>query len=150
MIDHMEGSENFTDLRHTLLYQSIKMCRADNEYHRDEKAAVNKAAQILGVKPDVVTQLESVAESQTESVAEFQPEAVAESQMESVVESQPESVAESQIESVAESQPESVEELQPETIPESQPEAVEPNILEKNILSIKITLLQFGVIEHFP
>ena len=32
------------------------------EYHKDEKAAVNKAAKTLGIKPDVVTNLESIAE----------------------------------------------------------------------------------------
>ena len=45
-----------------ILYQAIKMCRADNEYHKDEKAAIDKAAQILGVKREVVTALESTAE----------------------------------------------------------------------------------------
>lgn len=61
-IDSMDGSENFVDLRHTLLYQAIKMCRADKDYHKDEQAAVSKAAQTLGIQPDVVANIESIAE----------------------------------------------------------------------------------------
>jgi len=47
---------------HTMLYQAIKMSRADGVYHEKEKAAVAKAAEILGVEPSVVVGLESVAE----------------------------------------------------------------------------------------
>ena len=50
------------NFQRTVMYQAIKMCRADNEYHRDEKAAINKAAQILGIASDVVVELESIAE----------------------------------------------------------------------------------------
>ena len=47
---------------HSLLYQAIKMSRADGIYHEKEKAAVAKAAKILGVDSTVVVSLESVAE----------------------------------------------------------------------------------------
>ncbi|NER25458.1 MAG: hypothetical protein F6J86_16075 [Symploca sp. SIO1B1] len=46
----------------SMLYQAIKMSRADGTYHEKEKAAVAKAAKILGVEPSVVVSLESVAE----------------------------------------------------------------------------------------
>ena len=50
------------NFQRTVMYQAIKMCRADKEYHEDEKAAVNKTAQILGIARDVVVELESIAE----------------------------------------------------------------------------------------
>ncbi|NEQ35426.1 MAG: hypothetical protein F6K40_03535 [Okeania sp. SIO3I5] len=50
------------NFRHSLLYQAIKMSRADGLYHEKEKAAVAKAAEILGVDKTVVISLESVAE----------------------------------------------------------------------------------------
>lgn len=54
-----EFSVNF---RRSMLYQAIKMSRADGVYHEKEKAAVAKAAEILGVERSVVVSLESVAE----------------------------------------------------------------------------------------
>ncbi|RQH21089.1 hypothetical protein D5R40_31690, partial [Okeania hirsuta] len=50
------------NFRHSLLYQAIKMSRADGFYHEKEKAAVAKAAEILGVDSKVVVSLESIAE----------------------------------------------------------------------------------------
>ncbi|NEO57364.1 MAG: hypothetical protein F6K54_32395 [Okeania sp. SIO3B5] len=50
------------NFRNSLLYQAIKMSRADGFYHEKEKAAVAKAAEILGVDSNVVVSLESVAE----------------------------------------------------------------------------------------
>jgi uncharacterized tellurite resistance protein B-like protein len=47
---------------HTMLYQAIKMSRADGVYHAKEKAYVAKAAEILGIEPTVVIALETVAE----------------------------------------------------------------------------------------
>jgi uncharacterized tellurite resistance protein B-like protein len=47
---------------HTMLYQAIKMSRADGVYHEKERASVAKAAEILGVEPTVVIALETVAE----------------------------------------------------------------------------------------
>ena len=49
------------NFRHGILYDAIKMCSADGEYHVKEKAAVKKAAQTLGVAPDVLTNLEALA-----------------------------------------------------------------------------------------
>ncbi|NER96704.1 MAG: hypothetical protein F6J86_23140 [Symploca sp. SIO1B1] len=45
-----------------ILYQAIKMCRADKEYHIKEKEAVRKSAQILGVPLTEVTAIESLVE----------------------------------------------------------------------------------------
>ena len=45
-----------------MLYQAIKMSRADGVYHDKEKAAVARAAQILGVERSVVASLESLVE----------------------------------------------------------------------------------------
>ncbi len=50
--------------RRTILYQAIKMSRADGIYHEKEKAAVYKAAEILGIEKSVVASLESVAETE--------------------------------------------------------------------------------------
>lgn len=50
------------NFRRTMLYQAIKMCRADGQYHDAEKAAVAKAADILGIERSVVVSLESLAE----------------------------------------------------------------------------------------
>ncbi|MBO1347218.1 MAG: TerB family tellurite resistance protein [Hormoscilla sp. GUM202] len=48
--------------KRVLLYHAIKMSRADGVYHEKEKAAVARAANILGVSQSVVQSLESVAE----------------------------------------------------------------------------------------
>ncbi len=50
------------NFRRTMLYQAIKMSRADGSYHEKEKAAVAKAAEILGIERSVVVSLESIAE----------------------------------------------------------------------------------------
>ena len=50
--------------RRAILYQAIKMSRADGVYHEKEKAAVSKAAEILGIEKSVVASLESVAETE--------------------------------------------------------------------------------------
>ena len=50
------------NFRRSMLYQAIKMSRADGAYHDREKAAVAKAAQILGIERSVVVSLESMAE----------------------------------------------------------------------------------------
>ncbi len=50
------------NFRRTLLYQAIKMTRADGVYQERERAAVAKAAAILRIEPSVLASLESVAE----------------------------------------------------------------------------------------
>ncbi|HBQ98732.1 MAG: TerB family tellurite resistance protein [Roseofilum sp. Belize BBD 4] len=50
------------NFRRSMLYQAIKMSRADGTYHEKEKAAVAKAAKILGIERSVVVSLESMAE----------------------------------------------------------------------------------------
>lgn len=45
-----------------MLYQAIKMSRADGVYHEKEKAAVAQAAEILGIERSVVVSLEALAE----------------------------------------------------------------------------------------
>ncbi|NER28267.1 MAG: hypothetical protein F6J89_11695 [Symploca sp. SIO1C4] len=56
---HYDFPLNF---RRCMLYQAIKMSRADGVYHDKEKAAVARAAQILGIDKSVVASLESLVE----------------------------------------------------------------------------------------
>ncbi len=56
---HYDFPLNF---RRCMLYQAIKMSRADGEYHDKEKAAVARAGQILGIERSVVASLESLIE----------------------------------------------------------------------------------------
>lgn len=48
--------------RRSMLYQAIKMCRADGSYHDQEKASVARAAEILGIESSVLVSFESLAE----------------------------------------------------------------------------------------
>ena len=50
------------NFRRTMLYQAIKMCRGDREYHDQEKAAIAKAAETLGIEKNVLTSIESLIE----------------------------------------------------------------------------------------
>ena len=50
------------NFRRCMLYQAIKMSRADGVYHDKEKAAVTRAAKILGIERSVVVSLESLVE----------------------------------------------------------------------------------------
>jgi uncharacterized tellurite resistance protein B-like protein len=50
------------NIRRSLLYQAIKMSRADGVYHEKEKEAVAEAAKILEVDEAVLASIESVAE----------------------------------------------------------------------------------------
>ena len=50
------------NFRRTMLYQAIKMSRADGRYHEKEKASVARAAEILGIEPTIAASLESLAE----------------------------------------------------------------------------------------
>ena len=50
------------NFRRTLLYQAIKMCRADGTYHAKEKTSVAKAAELLGIDRSMVVSLASLAE----------------------------------------------------------------------------------------
>ncbi len=45
-----------------MLYQAIKMSRADGVYHEKEKAAVARAAEILGIERKVLASIESLVE----------------------------------------------------------------------------------------
>ena len=56
---HYDFPLNF---RRCMLYQAIKMSRADGVYHDKEKAAVARAAQILGIERSVIASLESLVE----------------------------------------------------------------------------------------
>ena len=53
--------------RRVLLYQAIKMSRADGIYHEEEKAAVARAAEVLGIERSVLVSLESLAEMEEAS-----------------------------------------------------------------------------------
>ncbi len=50
------------NFRRSMLYQAIKMSRADGIYHEKEKAAVAKAAELLGIERSVLVSIESVTE----------------------------------------------------------------------------------------
>ncbi len=50
------------NFRRTMLYQAIKMCRADGNYHEKERASVAKTAEILGIEKSMANSLESLAE----------------------------------------------------------------------------------------
>ena len=50
------------NFRRTMLYQAIKMCGADGNYHDKEKETVAKAAEILGIDRNVLISLEALAE----------------------------------------------------------------------------------------
>ncbi|NEO40922.1 MAG: hypothetical protein F6J90_33150 [Moorea sp. SIOASIH] len=56
---HHDFPVNF---KRCMLYQAIKMSRADGVYHDKEKAAVARAAEILGIERSVVVSLESLIE----------------------------------------------------------------------------------------
>ena len=56
------------NVKRSLLYQAIKMSRADGVYHEKEKAAVVKTAEILGVEKSVVENIESVAYSVSDTL----------------------------------------------------------------------------------
>ncbi len=55
------------NFRRAMLYQAIKMSRADGVYQEKEKAAVAKAAEILGIERSVVISIESLAEMEDAS-----------------------------------------------------------------------------------
>ncbi len=46
--------------KHAIIYDAIVACSADGEYQEGEKAAVRKAATLIGVSEDVVQQLEEL------------------------------------------------------------------------------------------
>ena len=48
--------------RRIMLYQAIKMSRAEGEYHPKEREAVWKAAEMLNIEPEAVRSLEILAE----------------------------------------------------------------------------------------
>lgn len=53
--DHISGNA-----RHAIIYDAIGACSADGAYQEGEKAAVRKAATLIGVSEDVVQQLEEL------------------------------------------------------------------------------------------
>ncbi|NEQ37459.1 MAG: hypothetical protein F6K40_14765 [Okeania sp. SIO3I5] len=55
------------NFRRTMLYQAIKMSSADGVYQEKEKAAVAKAAEILGIEHSMVISIESLAEMENAS-----------------------------------------------------------------------------------
>ena len=50
------------NFRRSLLYQAIKMSRADGVYHEKEKAAAAEAAEILGIDRSGLVSIEAMAE----------------------------------------------------------------------------------------
>ncbi|MBP0019086.1 MAG: TerB family tellurite resistance protein [Cyanobacteria bacterium SBLK] len=50
------------NFRRAMLYQAIKMSRADGIYEDREKIAVSKAAEILGIQHSIVVSIESLVE----------------------------------------------------------------------------------------
>ena len=59
--DCLEGFGNDNPAR-VMLYDAIQTARADGGYHPAEKAAVAKAARILGIDQTVVAQIEGLVE----------------------------------------------------------------------------------------
>ncbi|GGA15868.1 TerB family tellurite resistance protein [Okeania sp. KiyG1] len=55
------------NFRRSMLYQAIKMSRADGVYQEKEKAAVAKAAEILGIERSMLVSIESLAEMEEAS-----------------------------------------------------------------------------------
>lgn len=55
------------NFRRTMLYQAIKMSSADGVYQEKEKAAVAKAAEILGIDRSMVISIESLAQMEDAS-----------------------------------------------------------------------------------
>jgi len=55
------------NFRRVMLYQAIKMSRADGVYQEKEKAAVARAAEILGIERSIVISIESLAEMEDAS-----------------------------------------------------------------------------------
>ncbi len=47
-----------------MLYNAIQMSQADDEYARPEKEAVDRAAELLNVAPEIVETLESIAKAE--------------------------------------------------------------------------------------
>lgn len=45
-----------------MLYQAIKMSRADSDYHKQERAAVFEAAKLLNIDEEIVHSLEALVE----------------------------------------------------------------------------------------
>ena len=54
-----KGSVNYA---RTLVYDAIRMARADEDYHSNERDAVHKAAAILHVEPAMVLSIESLVD----------------------------------------------------------------------------------------
>ncbi|MEM9542105.1 MAG: TerB family tellurite resistance protein [Cyanobacteria bacterium P01_E01_bin.42] len=50
------------NFRRAILYQAIKMSRADGVYQEQEKVAVAKAAETLGIQHSIVVSIESLVE----------------------------------------------------------------------------------------
>ncbi|WP_341532118.1 TerB family tellurite resistance protein (plasmid) [Nostoc sp. UHCC 0302] len=48
-----------------ILLSAIWVCAADKEYHQEEKAKIRKMAAILGVKEDIVEQLEQLQQEES-------------------------------------------------------------------------------------
>lgn len=64
-VEQLLGSISYDfplNFRRGMLYQAIKMCRADGSYSDKEKATVARAAEILGFDRSMVVSLESLAE----------------------------------------------------------------------------------------
>ncbi len=55
------------NFRRTMLYQAVKMSSADGVYQEKEKAAVAKAAEILGIDRSMVISIESLAQMEDAS-----------------------------------------------------------------------------------
>jgi tellurite resistance protein len=52
--------------RRVLIYDAIRACSSDGEFHADERAAVVRMAEALGVTADVVDQLEAAVRADQE------------------------------------------------------------------------------------
>ncbi|MEB3343498.1 hypothetical protein [Okeania sp.] len=55
------------NFRRVMLYQAIKMSRADGDYQGQEKIAVARASELLGLENSMLIKLESLAKKEEES-----------------------------------------------------------------------------------
>ena len=66
--------------RRAVIYNAIKACAADGEYHPSEQASVQQLAKYLGIEEDVVNQIEEIcteeAKTREKRIAVLFPEGI--------------------------------------------------------------------------
>lgn len=62
LLSHISADISTWSFSRTLLYHSIQMARADDNYSSEEQKAVNKAAKLLNVEDDIALALNKLVE----------------------------------------------------------------------------------------